>query len=198
MSVPFITFLVGLSLIVVAILGGGVEVKEVKIPPLGILPRLLSFLLGSALLAVWFGKQEWLSPDHDMTVKKEQPTSSSSDEPQAPSGRSVWLVDKSLVYLEATGDKRQFFVLKPSVELSAAGAQFGSQLFDGRNIGDVSYEGTLFYFAKRCGTREYNASGPISNGGLTVTLTGTAPQIDVETCMKTGEQEQKLIFNFKH
>jgi hypothetical protein len=70
MSVPFITFLVGLSLIVVAILGGGVEVKEVKIPPLGILPRLLSFLLGSALLAVWFGKQEWLSPDHDMTVKK--------------------------------------------------------------------------------------------------------------------------------
>jgi len=36
MSILTLTFLVGLALIVVAIVGGGIEIKEVKIPTLPI------------------------------------------------------------------------------------------------------------------------------------------------------------------
>jgi len=52
MSIMTLTFLVGLALIVVAIVGGGIEIKEVKIPPLPIVPRTLSFVVGCILLAV--------------------------------------------------------------------------------------------------------------------------------------------------
>lgn len=51
-SIVSITFLVGLALIVIAILGGGIEVKEIKIPALGIFPRVLSFVTGIAILAL--------------------------------------------------------------------------------------------------------------------------------------------------
>src|SRR5262245_3531331 len=52
MSVLTVTFLVGLALVVVSIVGGGIEIKEVKIPTLPIIPRTLSFVVGCALLAV--------------------------------------------------------------------------------------------------------------------------------------------------
>lgn len=51
-SIVSITFLVGLALIVIAILGGGIEVKEIKIPALGLFPRVLSFSTGIAILAL--------------------------------------------------------------------------------------------------------------------------------------------------
>lgn len=51
-SIGSITFLVGLALVVIAILGGGIEVKEIKIPALGPFPRVLSFLTGVAILAL--------------------------------------------------------------------------------------------------------------------------------------------------
>lgn len=51
-SIIYITFMVGLALIVVAVIGGGLEIKEFKIPPLPLIPRALSFLLGSILIAV--------------------------------------------------------------------------------------------------------------------------------------------------
>jgi hypothetical protein len=51
-SLLTITFLVGLGLIVVSVLGGGIEieVKELKIPTLGIIPRIGTFVLGSSLV----------------------------------------------------------------------------------------------------------------------------------------------------
>jgi hypothetical protein len=49
-----VTFFVGLALVVVAIIGGGLEIKEVKIPPLPIIPRAGSFAAGAALLALCF------------------------------------------------------------------------------------------------------------------------------------------------
>lgn len=113
-----------------------------------------------------------------------------------PPGRSVWAVDKSTVYLEPTGDRRQFFFVEPSLELVSRGAQSGALLFDGRKV-NTSYEGKLFVFAGLCGTREYDASGPITNDNETVTLVGTAPQIDPQSCVKTGEQTKTLVFNFK-
>jgi TIR domain len=114
-----------------------------------------------------------------------------------PHGRSHWAVDKSTVFLEPTGDKRQFFFVEPSKELAKQGAQPGSLLFDGRKIGAASYEGKLFVFAGRCGTREYDASGPITNNDETVTLVGKAPRLDPASCLKIDEQDRTLVFNFK-
>ena len=105
-------------------------------------------------------------------------------------------MNKSTVYLEPTGDKRQFFFVEPSSDLANRGAQSGALLFDGRKV-NSTYEGKLLVFAGRCGTREYDATGAITNDDQTVSLTGTAPTIDPETCLKTGEQKETLVFNFK-
>jgi hypothetical protein len=51
-SIVSIIILVGLALIVIALLGGGIEVKEIKIPSLQIIPRVLSFFTGCALVAL--------------------------------------------------------------------------------------------------------------------------------------------------
>jgi hypothetical protein len=51
-SIIYLTFVAGLALIVVAVLGGGLEIKEVKIPVLPTIPRALSFTVGCVLLAL--------------------------------------------------------------------------------------------------------------------------------------------------
>jgi hypothetical protein len=51
-SLLTITFLVGLSLIVVSVLGGGIEVKELRIPTLPPIPRIATFVLGSSLVVM--------------------------------------------------------------------------------------------------------------------------------------------------
>lgn len=79
-----------------------------------------------------------------------------------PPGRSVWAVGKSTVYLEPTGDERQFFLVEPSEDLSNQGVQSGVLFFDGRKV-NATYEGKVFLFpGQRCGTREYDASGPVT------------------------------------
>ncbi len=60
MTPSFVAFLGGLLLIVVAIFGGGLEVREFKIANLSPLSRILSFILGCALLAIFFVHPEWL------------------------------------------------------------------------------------------------------------------------------------------
>jgi hypothetical protein len=66
-SVPSITFLVGLALIVIALLGGGFEVKEIKLPVLGIFPRLLSFVIGTVLVALALFSPEIIPEGHRPT-----------------------------------------------------------------------------------------------------------------------------------
>jgi len=50
-SIPAIAFCAGLALIIVALLGGGIEVKEVKVPPLPLFPRAATFIFGCVLVA---------------------------------------------------------------------------------------------------------------------------------------------------
>lgn len=52
MSVASVTFLIGLALIIVGIFGGGIEVKEIKIPTLPAVSRALSFVVGIVLMAI--------------------------------------------------------------------------------------------------------------------------------------------------
>ena len=52
MTIVSVTFFIGLALIIAAIFGGGLEIKEVKIPTLAPAPRVMSFVAGSALIAL--------------------------------------------------------------------------------------------------------------------------------------------------
>jgi hypothetical protein len=51
-TIPLIAFSAGLALLIVAVLGGGIEIKEVKIPSLAIFPRVLSGMIGGTLLGI--------------------------------------------------------------------------------------------------------------------------------------------------
>jgi uncharacterized protein YecT (DUF1311 family) len=53
------TLIAGLALIVVGLIGGGIQIKELTIPPLPMIPRLASFLIGCILTALVFF-------DHDL------------------------------------------------------------------------------------------------------------------------------------
>lgn len=50
MSLQTLAFLLGCGLIVIAIVGGGIEAKEVKVPKLSAIPRLLSAVFGIGLV----------------------------------------------------------------------------------------------------------------------------------------------------
>lgn len=53
--INYLIFFFGLALIVVGLVGGGVEIKEIKIPTLPIIPRVLVLLLGAVLAgaSIW-------------------------------------------------------------------------------------------------------------------------------------------------
>ncbi len=67
MTVEFVAFCTGLALMIVAIFGGGLEIREVKIANLGPLPRALSALMGGVLLYVYF-----FEPEKFVVAKPEQ------------------------------------------------------------------------------------------------------------------------------
>jgi peptidoglycan hydrolase-like protein with peptidoglycan-binding domain len=52
MTITSVTFLVGLALIIIAIFGGGVEIRELKIPTLPTVPRTMSFITGCSLIVL--------------------------------------------------------------------------------------------------------------------------------------------------
>jgi uncharacterized protein YecT (DUF1311 family) len=57
-----ITLIAGLALIVVGLFGGGIEVKEIKIPQLPMFPRAASFLIGCILTTLVFFDQNLFLP----------------------------------------------------------------------------------------------------------------------------------------
>jgi hypothetical protein len=72
-----LTLLVGLALIVVGLIGGGIEVKEVKIPQVPMIPRTASFLVGCILLTlVIFFPQIFAPPN----VSEQQSTPNVSEQ----------------------------------------------------------------------------------------------------------------------
>lgn len=54
LPIAVVVFLLGLVLIVVAVIGGGLEIKEIKIPTLSPISRALSALFGCILVAMGF------------------------------------------------------------------------------------------------------------------------------------------------
>jgi hypothetical protein len=76
-SIGTVTFLVGLALMVLGILGGGLEIKEVKIPSMGRLARAISFAIGAGLLALSLMTPEYLHRlSSNLTASSEESTGS--------------------------------------------------------------------------------------------------------------------------
>ena len=50
MSIELVSFVFGAVLLGVAVIGGGFEVKEIKLPRVGLVPRVVSFVLGAAFI----------------------------------------------------------------------------------------------------------------------------------------------------
>jgi polyglycine hydrolase-like protein len=75
MSIDTMSFILGGLLVAVALLGGGIEVRELKIPSVGRAGRVLSFIVG----AIFIGLAIFLSPR-----EKEKQPSADSAAPAAP------------------------------------------------------------------------------------------------------------------
>jgi hypothetical protein len=61
LTIQTLTFLLGCGLVVVAIFGGGLEIKEVKIPTLPVFPRALSATFGCVLVGLALFRPELLA-----------------------------------------------------------------------------------------------------------------------------------------
>jgi hypothetical protein len=197
-----ISFLVGAILLAVGIVGGGFEVKEIKVPKVGGLPRFLSAVFG--VVFVMFGMNVRIN-DVLPNILEHKEAEHPSDPSSPPPNRAYWEVDKSLVYLESTGSKKQFFFVDPSQDMLSRGVKPGTLLFEGsmKPTGDTSdgktgemYAGTIFVYFAKCPTQQYDAQGPVLHGP-TVELVGNAPRVDNASCKPIGVEEKKLVFDFK-
>lgn len=83
MTISSVTFFVGLALVVLAIFGGGIEIKEVKIPTLPIVPRTMSFFAGCALiiLCIWYPQVFPLSSGTSIADKRESAADKAKEPP---------------------------------------------------------------------------------------------------------------------
>lgn len=144
MSVQFVTFCVGLFLLIISIFGGGIELKEVRVANLNPLSRFLSFMLGCSLLLIYFFAPNYLTtaeieiePDR-VTERHPTPANNStnrpsetdpSEEPAASNSASASTqtkgADESLVQanLELQAAKEREKQLKEALDLAVAAAR---------------------------------------------------------------------------
>lgn len=65
-----ITFIVGLFLIIVGVFGGGIEVKEIRIPSLAPMSRIFSFVIGIAFVVLCIAFPGMFPPEGTMSLGK--------------------------------------------------------------------------------------------------------------------------------
>jgi hypothetical protein len=87
MTIEFIAFVAGLILLIAAIVGGGFEVKELKVPKLGLVARVGSAIFGAVLLlgpTGYFVKlRDFISPPAPVQTAR-QPDAPPGGQPPAP------------------------------------------------------------------------------------------------------------------
>lgn len=113
----------------------------------------------------------------------------------APSPRTYWDHNGSVMYLVAEGDRRQFFYSQPRGAMQEAGVHPDTLLFDGTTAGK-RYDGTAFLFDQRCGGVPYHVSGPILDDYKRVELSGRAPRVN-ENCLVLDYFPDVLVFTLE-
>jgi hypothetical protein len=111
---------------------------------------------------------------------------------EVPKGATFWKYNDALVYLEASGLARKFYLHRPSERMIAKGAGPGMLFFEG-NYKDNQYSGTAYFFSGTCGALPYYASGPVLDGYRRVLLAGQAPVVNPD-CEVTAHRETILEF----
>lgn len=107
---------------------------------------------------------------------------------------SVWNHNGSTMRLMANGANRTFAYERPRSGVVRAGVTSCDIVFEGEKVGD-EYIGTAYVFLRDCGPVGYPVSGPVTNGGLKVTLYGQAPRRR-DDCSVSGYRDDKLVFEY--
>jgi hypothetical protein len=102
MRISFLSFLVGCILIGVAVIGGGFEVKEIKMPRVGILVRLLSAGVGLAFIFLGIGL-EFPDPNGSSPATAALAAGALTDTagPPSPGAGVVTQADASVAYTDS-------------------------------------------------------------------------------------------------
>ena len=111
---------------------------------------------------------------------------------QEPSPRTLWRHNGSIVYLMATGTRREFYYQAPRPAMVQAGARQGSLLFSGETI-NWRYVGTAYVYNVRCGRLSYQVNGPILDNYERVIVQGEVPRVD-HNCRAIGHLTDTLEF----
>ncbi len=116
--------------------------------------------------------------------------------PSTPSstGRTFWNHNGSVMYLVVSGNRRQFYYHQPRQGMRDEGVGPGTLLFSG-TVNANSYEGTAYLFSARCGKRAYHVSGPATENGGRVVMTGAAAGFN-SRCEPHGVINDVLVFNY--
>ncbi len=126
------------------------------------------------------------------------PTDPPAVTPQPPQphtrNTSYWNHNGSVVYLIATGNKREFYYSQPRPGMVAQGVTPGTLLFTGYVSGS-GYRGTAFLFSARCGPRSYAVSGKVQETGGRVIMTGNATNVN-SRCEISNTINDVLVFQY--
>jgi hypothetical protein len=87
-TLEVMTFILGALLCAVGILGGGVEIKELKIPKITFLTRMLAVIGGSVFIALGFGMEDYKRLAEAPFDRPQETVSAGSEQAQAKIGAS--------------------------------------------------------------------------------------------------------------
>ncbi|WP_052712436.1 M23 family metallopeptidase [Sinorhizobium meliloti] len=104
---------------------------------------------------------------------------------------SYWKFSGSEVGLVADGASREFLFTSPA---SSGGVKAGDRVFIGRKEGE-RYAGRARVWGDGCGNAEFDASGPILDGGKKVELSGTRIKQGA-SCTLSGSEQVTMRFEF--
>ncbi|MBU2583444.1 MAG: hypothetical protein KJ622_17175 [Alphaproteobacteria bacterium] len=107
---------------------------------------------------------------------------------------TVWNHNGSTMRPLANGATRRFAYERPRRGLERAGINQCDVVFEGEKQGD-SYVGTAYVFSRDCGPIGHPVSGPVTKGGLKVTLYGQAPRRR-DDCSVSGYRDDTLVFEY--
>lgn len=106
---------------------------------------------------------------------------------------SYWTSQGSEFGLVAKGNARELVVTVPRADLASSMLP-GEKVFVGFKAGEI-YLGKARIFGDRCGDTQFDASGPISEGGKRVELKGRRTKAG-PGCVTPGVEDVTQVFNF--
>lgn len=184
MSIETISFLLGAGLIAIAILGGGIEIRELKVPQVGTFSRGLAFVFGAAFIGLTLYLRQ--PPASAPEFLGQRAPSASADIPSQTPDRPAPSVEPANGELRSDPD-----AVSPVNNVTSTSQVFLDPLYDGKRL-DV-----CFVFAARCGEEPASAwcksqgfdrainfsSENVGNRGIATKLIGANSECQEDFCV---------------